>query len=66
MDAQSLTCYLLAATFALASLTAYADFTGKAVAVADGDTITVLRDKEQVKIRLAGIDAPTNSKEGYL
>jgi endonuclease YncB( thermonuclease family) len=38
--------------------TAYAEFTGKAVSVADGDTITVLRGKEQVKIRLAGIDAP--------
>lgn len=42
----------------LLSFNAHADFTGKVVAVADGDTITVLRDKEQVKIRLAGIDAP--------
>lgn len=58
MVAQSLTRYLLAAAFALASLAVHADFTGKVVAVADGDTITVLRDKEQVKIRLAGIDAP--------
>ena len=38
--------------------TAYAEFTGKVVSVADGDTITVLRGREQVKIRLAGIDAP--------
>ena len=37
---------------------AHADFTGKVIGVADGDTITVLRDHEQVKIRLAGIDAP--------
>jgi len=58
MGAPSLIRYLLTAAFALASLSAYADFTGKVVAVADGDTITVLRDKEQVKIRLAGIDAP--------
>lgn len=58
MGAQSLTRYLLAVAFALASLAAYADFTGKVVAVADGDTITVLRDKEQVKIRLVEIDAP--------
>lgn len=26
--------------------------------IADGDTITVLRDKEQVRIRLYGIDCP--------
>lgn len=31
---------------------------GRVVGVSDGDTITVLRDKEQVKIRLSGIDAP--------
>jgi endonuclease YncB( thermonuclease family) len=28
------------------------------VSIADGDTITVLRDKEQVRIRLYGIDCP--------
>ena len=33
-------------------------WSGKGVGVADGDTITVLRDKEQVKIRLYGIDTP--------
>jgi endonuclease YncB( thermonuclease family) len=33
-------------------------FSGKVVGVADGDTITVLRDKEQVRIRLYGIDCP--------
>lgn len=32
-------------------------WTGRAVGVADGDTITVLRDRrDQVKIRLYGID----------
>jgi hypothetical protein len=62
MGAQSLTRFLFAGTLALASLFAYADFTGKVVAVADGDTITVLRDKEQVKIRLAGIDAPEKNR----
>ena len=32
---------------------------GKVIKVADGDTITILTDsKEQVKIRLFGIDAP--------
>ena len=38
---------------------AYADFTGKVVAVSDGDTITVLDDTHtQHIIRLTGIDAP--------
>ena len=41
---------------------ACADFTGKVVKVADGDTITVLRDSEQIKIRLAGIDAPEKAQ----
>lgn len=31
---------------------------GKVVSVHDGDTITILAGKEQVKIRLFGIDAP--------
>jgi endonuclease YncB( thermonuclease family) len=34
------------------------EFTGKVVAITDGDTIKVLRDQEEVKIRLAGIDCP--------
>jgi endonuclease YncB( thermonuclease family) len=33
-------------------------WSGKVIGVADGDTITVLRDKEQVKIHLYGIDTP--------
>lgn len=33
-------------------------FSGKVVGIADGDTITVLVDKQQHRIRLAGIDAP--------
>ena len=48
----------LAGAALVVASTAYADFTGKVVSVADGDTITVLRDREQIKIRLAGIDAP--------
>jgi len=46
----------------LLSQPAYADFTGIVVKVADGDTITVLRDSEQIKIRLAGIDAPEKAQ----
>ena len=41
------------------SATVFADeFTGKVVSIADGDTVTVLRDREQVRVRLNGIDAP--------
>ena len=44
----------------LISLTASADaITGRVVKVADGDTITILtQQKNQVKIRLNGIDTP--------
>ena len=31
---------------------------GHVIHVADGDTITVLNGKEQLRIRIAGIDAP--------
>lgn len=33
-------------------------FTGKVVSVTDGDTIKVLRDKKQIRVRLHGIDCP--------
>jgi endonuclease YncB( thermonuclease family) len=53
----------IAAGLALAvSLSAWADFTGKVVGVADGDSITVLRDREQVKVRLVDIDAPEKAQ----
>lgn len=37
-------------------------WSGKVVGVADGDTITVLRDKEQVRVSLYGIDTPEQSQ----
>lgn len=58
---------LLAAVFLLASLTAHASetITGHVVGVSDGDTITVLdAQRQQHKIRLAGIDAP-ESKQAF-
>lgn len=36
----------------------YKTLTGKVVGIADGDTLTLLVDKQQHKIRLEGIDAP--------
>jgi endonuclease YncB( thermonuclease family) len=39
-----------------------ADFTGKVVGVADGDTLTVLRGSEQVEVRLVAIDAPEKAQ----
>lgn len=45
------------------SRSAWADLTGKVVAVADGDSITVLDTLHQKhKIRLAGIDAPEKAQ----
>jgi len=49
---------LLTATWWIGCSSAVQEFTGKVVAVADGDTITVLRDRTQVRIRLDGIDCP--------
>ena len=37
--------------------------TGKVVGVADGDTITVLQDRTQYKIRLYGIDCPESGQD---
>jgi micrococcal nuclease len=44
--------------FQFSSLPAYADLTGQVIHVADGDTLTLVINKEWVRARLAGIDAP--------
>ncbi len=44
------------------SFPAYADFSGRVVSVADGDTITVLVGRDQVKVRLVEIDAPEKAQ----
>lgn len=44
---------LLCAQWALADA-----LSGKVVVVLDGDTIAVLREREQTRVRIAGIDAP--------
>ena len=56
---------LLIIVFTLINPAAFAadSVTGKVVRVADGDTITILtNDKEQVKIRFAGIDCPERAQ----
>jgi micrococcal nuclease len=45
-------------------LSATTTFTGKVIKITDGDTIVVLTDnKEQVKIRLEGIDCPESKQD---
>jgi endonuclease YncB( thermonuclease family) len=48
----------LSAPWALAQRQTRETFSGKVVSVTDGDTLGVLRDGREVKIRLHGIDAP--------
>jgi len=38
------------------------EFKAKTVGVADGDSITVLRGTDQIRIRLEGVDAPESSQ----
>ncbi|MBV7434482.1 thermonuclease family protein [Cardiobacteriaceae bacterium TAE3-ERU3] len=50
--------YLLILSVLLATTASAYELAGKVVYVTDGDTITLLVDREQHKIRLLGIDAP--------
>lgn len=38
-------------------------FNGKVVSIHDGDTITVLQNKQKIKVRLFGIDAPEKKQD---
>lgn len=47
----------------LLTIPAHADILqGKVVSIADGDTLTLLADRQQHRIRLAGIDAPEKAQ----
>ena len=54
--------FLILVIALLASIPASADFTGMVIKVADGDTITVMRGKQKVRVRLAEIDAPEKNQ----
>ena len=61
MSKAALRFYSLAAlclTLLLAAPTASADIRGRVVSVHDGDTLTVLVERREVKVRLTDIDAP--------
>ena len=50
---------------ACAAAEPHAPFSGRVVAIIDGDTLTVLRDRQQVRIRLHGIDTPERRQPFY-
>jgi len=54
----------LALFLLLAARAGAESFSGKVVGVTDGDTISVMRDGEAVKVRLSGIDCP-EKKQAY-
>jgi endonuclease YncB( thermonuclease family) len=47
---------------AVVPFAAQADLTGRVVNVADGDTLTLLVERKQVKVRLDAIDAPERAQ----
>ncbi len=54
--------FFLLMAFAESPAIASEAFTAKVIVVIDGDTIVVLKNNQQVKIRLAGIDCPEKSQ----
>jgi endonuclease YncB( thermonuclease family) len=53
----------LLVSMTLLASNAYAEVTtGKVIGVSDGDTLTILVDRREVKIRISGIDAPEKNQ----
>ena len=50
------------AVLLIPSILAAADFPAKVTSIADGDTLTVLVDRQQIKVRLDGIDCPESGQ----
>ena len=47
---------------ALTSVLCADEFAARVVSITDGDTLVVLRDKQQVRVRLHGIDSPERAQ----
>jgi endonuclease YncB( thermonuclease family) len=54
---------MLALLIVIASPAHAADFAAKVVGITDGDTLTVLEGRRQVKVRLVGIDALESNQD---
>ncbi len=55
--------FFLYAILILFPIASFSQLTGKVVAIADGDTFTLLVNKQQIKIRLHGIDCPEKGQD---
>jgi len=57
-----LRCHVCALLLFVCGAVSAADFTGKVIAVPDGDTLLVLQNGKPVKVRLAEVDAPEKAQ----
>jgi len=55
--------FFLYAILILFPIASFSQLTGKVVAIADGDTFTLLVNNQQIKIRLHGIDCPEKGQD---
>ena len=55
--------YILLALLFLPQLLLAESFAGKCIGISDGDTISVLRNQQSVRVRLEGIDSPEKGQD---